>query len=583
MEGDLYMQADKISNIIDQLNSANSPYQCVMISGEWGIGKSFQVNKEIHDLKPVGYCSLFGVNSIDDIFGQILFRLTFNKKKSRINLKRIADALDLGKLEPIKKILGHVFSPQMALEYILNQYEQKGKIILLIFDDIERINDSIDFDLFLGTVESLIQSYKYVRILFVANISQFSTTQSEIWEKYSEKVVDQVFPIEDLAENIAILESPERNAAALDFMKRHGSKNLRTLQKAHRFFLDVSHKVGQLNHCLLKDSRIEQLLCMACYSVVFESIERIYKLEGQRLCEEAAKPDTKETSYQKIARQLVYGDIESIIYNKYLDDIPNSDAKKILIKELVNFYLHGNDNISAIADALFQSQNNEKPTFYCSDEEVKSFIAKQMERLKCCDYTNLYQFLQIVDSIFVWSSVFGFDTTELALIAKKEIPKLYSASSKGDGEQLWSLNLYDDYLSSDELKEILHSLETEAKKTYYQNIIKALSKWLNLGDYPKAFDLLLTIQRLVQRPAFLNIIGDEFVCSALCNDSLLPLGSCSEKQYYCAQVAYAVAMTINENQYRVYLQDVRHRFSTDKMFLERMHQIEKSYEKAARG
>ena len=192
------MQADKISNIIDQLNSANSPYQCVMISGEWGIGKSFQVNKEIHDLKPVGYCSLFGVNSIDDIFGQILFRLTFNKKKSRINLKRVADALDLGKLEPIKKILGHVFSPQMALEYILNQYEQKGKIILLIFDDIERINDSIDFDLFLGTVESLIQSYKYVRILFVANISQFSTTQSEIWEKYSEKVVDQVFPIEDL-------------------------------------------------------------------------------------------------------------------------------------------------------------------------------------------------------------------------------------------------------------------------------------------------------------------------------------------------------------------------------------------------
>ena len=43
-----------------QLNNINSPYQCVMISGEWGIGKSFQINAEIHALKPVGYCSLFG-------------------------------------------------------------------------------------------------------------------------------------------------------------------------------------------------------------------------------------------------------------------------------------------------------------------------------------------------------------------------------------------------------------------------------------------------------------------------------------------------------------------------------------------
>jgi len=73
------MRADKIPDIIHQLNSINSPYQCVMISGEWGIGKSFQINSEIRVLKSVGYCSLFGVDSIDDIFGQILFRLTFKK------------------------------------------------------------------------------------------------------------------------------------------------------------------------------------------------------------------------------------------------------------------------------------------------------------------------------------------------------------------------------------------------------------------------------------------------------------------------------------------------------------------------
>ncbi len=77
----------------------------------------------------------------------------------------------------------------MALEYILNQYEQKSKIIILIFDDIERISDNVDFDWFLGTIEFLVQTYRYVKILFVANLSQFSELQRAIWEKYSEKVV----------------------------------------------------------------------------------------------------------------------------------------------------------------------------------------------------------------------------------------------------------------------------------------------------------------------------------------------------------------------------------------------------------
>lgn len=279
------MRADKIPDIIHQLNNSNSAYQCVMISGDWGIGKSFQVNMGIHDLKSIGYCSLFGADNIDDIFAQILFRLTFNKNKSRINLKELANAFDLGKLDSIKKVLGNVFSPRMVLEYILNQREQKGQTTLIIFDDLERISENLDFDLFLGAVELLRQTYKYVRILFVANLYQFSDSQREIWEKYEEKVVDHVFSIDELAENIDILDTQKRNDAALGFMKQHGSKNLRTLQKAQNFFLDVSQKINQIDLNVLKNSDTEQLLWLACYSVVFESVEKIYEREGQQQSE----------------------------------------------------------------------------------------------------------------------------------------------------------------------------------------------------------------------------------------------------------------------------------------------------------
>lgn len=574
------MRADKIPNIIHQLNQINSPYQCVMISGEWGIGKSYQVNAGIQQLKSVGYCSLFGVDSMGDIFGQVLFRLTLNKNRSHINFKQVADTLDLGKLDPIKKVLGNVFSPQMALEYVLNQYEQKKKTSLLIFDDIERISDSIDFDLFLGMVESLMQTRRYVKILFIANLSQFSEKQKLIWDKYSEKVIDQVFPIEDLAENISILETPELNTAAVKFMKQHGSKNLRTLQKAHRFFLDVSHKISLLDRSLLKNSVIEQLLCMACYSVVFESVEKIYEREGQRLCEEASKLDTKEASYLKIVRQLEYKDIESIICNKYLDGVTATDAKQTLVKELVCYYLHGNENIPVLIEALIKTQEVEKPTFYCSDDEVKVFVNQQRERLSNHELTNLFQFLQIADSIFVWSKVLGIDTTNLVLTVKERVPELYVENNRIGQEQPWSLCHYNDYLSSNELKEILHSLEAESEKIYFQNVVKSLSNYLNLKDYSNAYNQLRTIQLFFHRTAFLNAIDSELFFSVLCNDALLPLGSCSETQYYCEQIAYAIAMTIDKESYIKYLESVKFKFSSDKMFLERMLQIEKAYQKA---
>ncbi len=574
------MRADKIPDIIHQLNNSNSAYQCVMISGDWGIGKSFQVNMGIHDLKSIGYCSLFGADNIDDIFAQILFRLTFNKNKSRINLKELANAFDLGKLDSIKKVLGNVFSPRMVLEYILNQREQKGQTTLIIFDDLERISENLDFDLFLGAVELLRQTYKYVRILFVANLYQFSDSQREIWEKYEEKVVDHVFSIDELAENIDILDTQKRNDAALGFMKQHGSKNLRTLQKAQNFFLDVSQKINQIDLNVLKNSDTEQLLWLACYSVVFESVEKIYEREGQQQSEEASRSDAKEPLYQRIMRQMIYRDIESIIYHKYLDNIVNTDEKKALIKELVDLYIHGNDNTQSIIESLIKAQKNEKLPFYCSDEEVNTFVVQQKARLENQDYANLYQFLQMVDGIFLWSSVLGLDTADVATIAKEKIPELYWECNKENIDQPWSLNIYDDHLSSDELKEILHSLDSKTKKIYCQHIVNNLSECLDTGDYSKTFDLLFMLQKFIQRPVLLDTADAEFIFSALCNDLLLPLGSCSEKQYYCEQVAYSIAMTIDKDGYIRYLQSAKQRFSTDKMFLERIHQIEKSYEEA---
>jgi len=151
--------------------------------------------------------------------------------------------------------------------------------------------------------------------------------------------------------------------------------------------------------------------------------------------------------------------------------------------------------------------------------------------------------------------------------------------NKENTSQPFLLHFYDDYLSSDKLKK-LHSFESEAEKTYYQSMVKTLSDLLDSKNYSKAYDMLLAMQQHIHRPAFLSAIDGELFSSVLCNNLLLPLGSCSEKQYFCERIIYIIAMTINKDEYKRYLQNVKHRFVSDKMFLKQMHQIEKSYEKA---
>ena len=404
--------------------------------------------------------------------------------------------------------------------------------------------------------------------------------QRNIWEKYSEKVVDYVYCIDDLAENMDLFDIREHSTAALSFMKQHGSKNLRTLQKAQGFFVDVSEKVRQSNFDLLQDPELEQLLCRACYSVVFESVEKIYEREGQRLREKASTADGKEAVFQKIAWGMMYENIENIISCKYLDDITNSDGKEALVKKLVDCYTRGVDDIQIVMESLVKTQKGEKPTFYCSDKEVNAFIIHQKTRLERQDYSNLYEFLQIIDSIFDWSSVLGLDISDIGIIAKKKIPELYWEYNKGKTDQLWSLGVYDAYLSSEALKEILHSLETETKKIYRQHIVEEFAASLELKDDAKSLELLLALQKTIQRSSAFNAtpMDNEWVLSTLCNDLLLPVGSCTEKEYYRDQIAYTIAMDTEKDEYMKYLQSAKHRFSGDKMFLERMRQIELAYE-----
>ena len=569
------MRADSIPEIICSLDNGTMKYQCVMISGDWGIGKSYQLNAAIKDNKPVAYCSLFGVKNVSDVFGELVFRLTLNRKAPAVNLKNVSDSLDLGKFDSIKDTIGNLISSQMVFDCILNRREKRQETTLLIFDDVERISDNFDFDSLLGSVETLIQEHHTLKVIFVANLAQLSEKHKLIWDKYSEKVVDKIFYIDELAEHINIIENQEDNKFALDFMRKHGSKNLRTLKKANGFFEDVSRKIDGIDSTLLADTHKKHIVRIICYSITFEEVERIYEIEWENLSKEIDENEGKELTYLSIIRKNKYESIENRIYYKYLNEITVTEEIKMLVLELIKYFCKGNGNFNIISVSLAAVKENEKPIFYCSDSEVQEYIRRQRERIKKNDFANLYQFLKCVDEIFIWSKVQGEDTSDLIAILKDKAPVFYSSENRC-GVSQWSVSVYYDYLQSGDLKEALSLLEDDLEIRRYQSVFHEFSEAINSKDYHTACNLIYDIQKIIQKPEFINAVGEDSLLKVMCSESLLPIGSCSEYQYNTATIAYAIGITVCREKYMGYLQNVLDKYPTDKMFIERMTQIKRA-------
>ena len=55
------MNASQIDEILKNLHKM--PYRCVLISGDWGVGKSYTVNKALPECSCV--VSLFGIRSTE--------------------------------------------------------------------------------------------------------------------------------------------------------------------------------------------------------------------------------------------------------------------------------------------------------------------------------------------------------------------------------------------------------------------------------------------------------------------------------------------------------------------------------------
>lgn len=201
-----YLNVIRSIEHIIKTDNALEDNNCILINGEWGIGKTYSIiewiknNEENYNVK---YISVFGKSKARDIENAILIKLAGlvdinasekNKStKSRFNLvvRSIGDVA----LQALSNKIGIAFE---AAEYVKNisveefsDPKLKGKKTIICIDDLERKSDISIIDL-LGLIERATQNYN---VIAIANTNQFSPEDKKIFEKYREKVIDYEFVI----------------------------------------------------------------------------------------------------------------------------------------------------------------------------------------------------------------------------------------------------------------------------------------------------------------------------------------------------------------------------------------------------
>lgn len=580
------MIASEIPNIIKSFSAKENPYRCVLIDGAWGIGKSFQIDKALEEIHCSIIISLFGITTVDEIMTQLAVKICSGTGKSANLVDKISKIptilgdIDIGPISSIANILSTAVSPQMVLETLLSK-SKKNQPLLIAFDDIERINSNLDMDLFLGVVETVLlkKENENIKVLFVANLELMPPEAKSIWDRYSEKLVNRSYFVDELANEIEFFSSQEENETALAFLHQHGCKNLRTLQKAENFFLDVEFRIKSEVSTLLQNQSAINSLRLACYSTVLECTEKIYEREYQRQMEEQTD---KDNSINKILLKL---ENESVVRRVCCRYLFADELAAVFAPYLIAYFEQGEFDSKGMLSAYDKLMKGEKATYYMSDVEVREHIEKLMSDLREQHYNNIFDCLKKLDEVCIWSEVMELDTSEIERMVSEEVPKEYEKHLSQNGKLSFSLSSnFGDFIESSRLKSFLASFGEKETEIYVGWLIKQLQNSLEKGDYRKTSQQLDDIASLfqnLQRRKKLDAI-EQFL-ELFCNEHLLPIGSISEIQYFCCKQSYSIAMTFFSEQYSTFLRKCKTKYAENHMFWHRMKYIKQDYEESLRN
>lgn len=522
------MKADYIKEIIKEYDKM--PYDCILIDGTWGIGKTYAIKDALKERKNVCFVSLFGMKDVQQIFHETFYQLGL-KDKNGIQkiISRLIDVIAVfsKKVGVAKGILESIIKEKELFFELTKTFQE---LHIIVIDDLERMNDSISMEEMFGIIDE-IKRCNYVKVILVANTSEIRN--KEVFEKYSEKVIDRIYQMTEHTDNIAWSKLNIDCGFINQFLKVHKVRNLRTLQKAQNLYDDV--RLQLKNEYM--DAFYDEIR-LACYGIVVESTDGLYYRENE---------DTNNDPVSNVTFNLT-NRLEFRIKNHYLRGVRISGNMVDIIQK---YYENKAELNAEEVDGEYQIflHAGDKANYYKSDEEMKLVLPKLAENIRT--ENNIGKLIKYADEYLIWSEHLELDTKQILTEYEQKIHDMIYAEVVNGKLDYLSYTI-DIHIQSETNRNIINKLIQDIKIELVRLYVQYLSEDTH-GEL--AYDYSYNLRSFMNNTYYKKAVSGNI--DELYNKKSFPIDDVTETQYRTSYNIMNVMYMENRERFLQYCNELK--------------------------
>ena len=477
-------------------NEFPNVYRCVLINGEWGIGKTYFFKNKFLKNKEFIYISLFGVNSIEAIKIEIYSKI--NKICNIIGkIKTVfqrADGNSIG--------LGPISLPITYWETDISSAISKNikeKTLTIVIDDLERKSSKINIEDLIGTIEKITQ-IKNINVILIANEDKLENGDKNKFLNFKEKVIQKTYNVHRysndapknitkyLLKDIELKNNIDINTiinSILEVFESHSAQNLRTLEKGINFLKLV---VQYINLKELDISEIKDVV-IASLSIVIEKIEGTYTETEENL---------KDKTNEDLEDKLICCIIKNYFREQYFES-----KKDTLVRLLL--YIYEDRDVQNDFEKLNKFYKDLHTIDECKEDKSLLYMSEEQIEEKVNDFHNNYivktdksldvnNWFKKLNEIYTYAKVIGKED----IFKDEEILKAMDSYLENlKLNEYLSYNL-DRYMTSqiveEKIVEYNMKLNKKIAEKYYSNSIQEIIQKMKKKEFDtESLDRLYTI------------------------------------------------------------------------------------------
>ena len=458
---------------LDEKNEKRVVSRSMLIDGPWGCGKTYQIMKFLKEHKKelrnknkkrIGYISLFGLNSIEEINTEICNSLFSHSRKMMNTLKKSMKVFGTV-LRASSYFCGGLGSGAEIAECLSSMLEQnQGKAkkkAIIIIDDLERLStDKVSYSDLLGYLNGLMASNcRVICIMNSRSIINSDNIKENGFKDFYEKVFDEIRIIDAVTDDTyATILKNNDNDKDYDIPANWYPlfrSNLRIAQRTYLNYKKVLKHIEDENEYVSYEEKMtRENLFKLCYYSTYMTFKYLFDEKKENI------DVSKSSDQNKVIQDLLdnpmspfYVPKDWIYYAlKKLCNEENFMAKNEIqnfesyVRIFTSFFFENN---SAGIDDVFKkvdlntSSVLDKNIFYLSEKNKKKYCAAFVEKINKGDFTFDNSFFNKINDVLRYSS-FTFDEETInkmiekmieEKVDKREVNDYVEMSEDGEGKR----------------------------------------------------------------------------------------------------------------------------------------------------